>query len=425
MNNRLNVASFDLSDDEVRLLIGYTLNGVPIVLYQVSKPLHGLIEHGIIKDKEGLIKELSAFHKIEDPVARLNISLEEVCLNLPPAGFHSFMKSGFTMVSAPSGEIGKLDITNVMGQIQKTKIPIENDIVDIIPYRFTLDSGMSFATPPLGKRSKNLAIAAFAHTLPKAIRSDYINSFERAGFRIKRTAVRPYSQGIYFSTVDGLPRTYLLVDIDSTVTYVTLIGESLPYGSGYFAQGRDALATAVSGTLGIDEEEATDLLATSGYDKRELSYAPVLAKGTDPATGEALSIRQKDLNAAVEDFYSLYTQRLQACLTEVAASYKGMPFDAIPMIVTGTGADMPGAQEFLIRQFPARKLYFPHPQVIGAREAMEAANLGMILSGNRYSGALEDNYHGVVNVSRVEQESPKKEKKAKKKATNSSQDDVL
>ena len=70
------IACFEITSDEIKLLIGFCLADKPYVLYCGKRPLpKGLIEKGIIKDEDGLKAELASFARFQLPEQKLIVNL--------------------------------------------------------------------------------------------------------------------------------------------------------------------------------------------------------------------------------------------------------------------------------------------------------------------------------------------------------------
>lgn len=404
-------ACFDLSHKSIKLLIGYCLGETPIVLYTREAPIDSLIEGGLIADREGLKKALSSFAKFDEPEMKLKGTISELCLCLPPFGLKIYEKNESTTSASSDQRIGRVDIANVITKVKNETIPGGNEVVDIIPIQFLLQSGEVFANPPVGKQSSSLGVKAMIHTLPKAIAQDYQSLVNEAGFRIKKVAVAPYCQALLYSLDPSLPENYLLVDMGAKTTSLSLIGGGQPYCSAPFHLGSDDLTDLLSTRLGIGKDKAEEIKKTFGYDKRPFAYSPSLAKGSDPQTGLVKDVDQKAVNAVIEEYFDAFFTQFQAAFLTLFPSDKETlaPF---PLLLTGGGSQLAGLPSFFQRHFPNRPILFPLPRVIGCRDPRFSACLGLLIASSHYTGSLEDNYHGVAQVTRMSQKKEKKERRS-------------
>ena len=411
-------ACFEISSDAVKVLIGYELDGKPVVLYRTSKPVPGLIRDGSITDPNELIRCLAELHTLADDSAHLRISISEICLVLPSLGLVVYESDKTTNVVSPTNEIAKIDISNVISLVKKEIIPGGNEIVDIIPDEFVLDNSQRFANPPLGMKSTSLTIRAKIHALPLSVSGTYNRLVSQSGYRVKKASVSTYCIAELFKAYPDLPRTYILVDMGARLTTVSLIGEGSPYSSASFYSGGDDLTEAIAQAFECTFEKAEKIKTEYGYRKKLREYEPPLPI-TDEGEIPTGAYYQQNLNGLIENYFESYGAMLGNAISSLLARYGGK-FDGLPVIFTGGASNLIGLNEFMAKIFPNRESLYPLPRSIGARDAGFAALLGLLLTSGKYVGSLEDNYHGIPTVSRV-----KKENSPRRKRDSSSDGDAL
>ncbi|MBE6126528.1 MAG: hypothetical protein E7182_00880 [Erysipelotrichaceae bacterium] len=409
-------ACFEISSDSIKVLIGYELGGQPVVLYRTQTTLPGLVKEGQIIDPNGLIRALAELHTVDDAAARLRISISEVCLILPPIGLVVYESDKTTNVVSPTNEIAKIDFSNVVSLVRKEPIPGGNTIIDIIPDEFVLDDGSRYANPPLGVKSTSLSIRAKIHALPETVASTYNRLISQAGFRVKKASVSIYCIAELFKTYNDLPKSYILVDMGARLTAVALIGEGSPYSSASFYSGGDDLTEDIATAFDCAFAAAEKLKCEYGYREKLRDYEPPLPVELDhmPTT----IYYQKELNEVIKNHFESYVAVLGNAVASLLGKY-GNRFDTLPIVFTGGASRLKGIEKFLAAAFPKREIYFPFPRSIGARDPSYSALLGLLLTSGKYVGSLEDNYHGMGAVSRVNN------KEKSKKAHSSPDNDAL
>jgi cell division protein FtsA len=408
------LACIEISSDSIKLLIGYELGGNACVLYTKEKEIPGCIEDGKIVDMANLVKGLEEFHTITDDVAKLKINIAEACLVLPSLGLQVYQNNKTTNVVSPEGLIAKVDIANVVSLVNKEAVPDGNEILDIIPDEFVLDKGQRFANPPIGEKSNSLTIRAKVHALPHETVYQYKSALNQAGYRLKKTCVAAYCYSELFKSYKDLPQSYVLVDIGAKLTTVSLIGAGSPYASLFFAKGGDNLTQEIADSFTILPAEAKKLKEDYGYDERKISFDPPICSGSD-AAGNPCSFFQKDLNAIMLSYLEDYESLLSNAIAQLLGKY-GAKFDSLPLVLTGGGSKLNGLLPLLSKSFPKREIHLVIPRSIGARDPRYASLLGLVLASSGYTGSLEDNFKGVVAVSR---------QNVKGKDANNPGDDVL
>ena len=415
------LACLEISTEAVKLLIGYELSGQPVVLYTKSVPCHCVSADGSIQDKEALKKALDQFHKIEDENAKVRVDVQEVCIVLPSTGLNVYTNRKASTVVSPEYRVGKIDVNNVISQIKKEVPPPGNEIVDIIPDLFFLDSGKPTLDAPIGEKGSQLAIQAKVFVLPNAIANGYKVALEENEFRVKSRAVAAYCYAELFKSYKDLPTSYLLVDIGANITTVSLIGRASPYGAMSFARGSSSLTKKIEENFHISKEEAEKLKCSRGYDERRISYNPPICQGYDE-NGIKKNFLQQDLNQVIMDWLEDYAPLLNQAIAGALKSMRDGQ-NQIPMILTGGGSRLFGLKKLLANHLKGRDMKVVTPRSIGARDPSFGALLGLVMSRAHYRGSLEESKTGVVSV---EREAPQKERKpAKRKRGSLEEDDVL
>lgn len=417
------LACFDISHSAIKLLIGYCHEGKPVVLYTKEAPIEGLVEKGggISERRDELIKVFSSFSRFDEPELKLKGSISEICLALPSIGLKIYERDESTTCASADKKISRVDISNVIAKVKNEEVPDGNEVVDIIPVAFHLNNGAVYANPPLGMESSSLGVKAMIHTLPNAIALDYKNLANRSQYRIKKASVAPYCQAALFALDPSLPANYILVDMGSRMTSLSLIGGNEPYRSAQFFLGGDDLTECIANRLGLEKAASEELKKVYGYDSRPFLYSPAIAQGASPENGLPSKITQAALNGAMEEYFNSFFLHFQAAWETLLRSEqeRSAPF---PILLTGGASQLRGLQELFAKRYPNRGLLFPSSASIGGRDPRYSVCLGLLAASAHYTGSLEDNYHGVAHVDRVS-EAPGK--KTKKERRSSSTEDAL
>ncbi len=416
-------ACLEITQKSVKLLIGHCLDEQPFVVYTTEESIEGMVKDGSIVDREGLCNVLKKLVCVRDAEASMNCNIGEVAIVLPPFGFKIYSKQESTISGSADKQITKSDINTIINRIKNENIPNGNELVDIIPTSFTINDSNSFINPPIGMPGPALSMHAMVHTLPKAIALDYPSLANSCGFRVKKSSVSPYCQAQLFATDPSLPQTYILVDMGANATQVSLIIGHHPYRSATSHIGSDTLTAAIANDLGVSLDKAEELKTKVGYDERTFFYRPPLAKGVNPMTGAAKDVGTKELNAAIENYFTIFFEKLDVC---ISSFFEGtQKKENLPIILTGGGSKLNGLSHFYSLHRPQNPLYIPRLKIVGGEDPRFSACLGLLIACSHYSGTLEDNYHGVASVSRVDEEpsSSKKEKRVRDRQ-NPSEDNL-
>ena len=132
------VAAIELTSNQIKLVVGYELDGQIYVLYTLSKPIKDLIQNGKVVDQIALAKEISNIVDIYDGQAKLKIKIQEILLILPSSGLEIYQSNDTTTVLSEEHKVSHTDIVNLYTIIRNGKLPGNNILIDIVPNSFIL-----------------------------------------------------------------------------------------------------------------------------------------------------------------------------------------------------------------------------------------------------------------------------------------------
>ena len=167
------ITALEISHKYLKIVFGYVKDNQVIVNYVRKIPLSHPLENGVIKDHLAIVKELSKNNPVIDNEYHFNRLIDNAILILPPYGLEIYNTTQLTSVISRERIIGYQDIVNIYSIISNKKLPVDNELIDIIPEVFTIDNGEKYAVPPIGKNSRSLNVSANVFTLPRKLNNEY------------------------------------------------------------------------------------------------------------------------------------------------------------------------------------------------------------------------------------------------------------
>ena len=394
------VAAIEFGSKKLKLVVGYELDGQVYVLYALTKPYGHIVDAGTIIDQQKLIQSINDVKFFSDPAAKLKVSISEALLSLPPFGLEVFETTQVTTVISDEAKIGNLDIRNLYALIKNGALPLNNQLIDVAPERFILDQGRSFLRPPLGETSSTLTIQAKIHTLPKRINGEYEAVMAGANLNIKRSVVAPFAAAELLNSYEDMPSDYLLVDIGSNITTVSLIGDKQLYASRFFEWGGDSITERIIETFNINENDAEKYKIMYGIDKREMNFkAPVCT--TDDGEGHEIKHYADELNSIIKAELDIFLKQYNAVLEDLLKPYDKTT-RSLPMILIGGGSRLNGLVEYIEPKVQSEKVIPVLPRTLGARNPTFTNCLGMILAHYKYPNVYDETHPRVGSLTREE-----------------------
>lgn len=379
----------EITDTEIRLLAGYVSNNKPNICYVASKSINGLISHGEINDYQTLTQILLSMKNVQDEKGEKIIKTDEVTLILPAIGLNIFQCEKTTKVVSPESIISSVDIQNVIEMINKEPTPPGTEVIEIVPDQFILDGNRITTVQPLNEKSDSLTLKAKVHTLPSRTVAEYKRVIENAKLSVRKFCLNSYAACELAKYTPGIPDNYILVDMGSEVSEISLIGNKSPFGTVAFHAGGQYIVKNIVEKFRIQPEEALDLLTNRGYSTRKLTFEPIIAEYI--VDGETKSFTQNDLNKIISDYFrDDYFPGFKAAFETLLAGYDDV-VKRLPIVFIGGFSMMIGFKDLAEKEFTNQQaIYFLAPSALGARSAQNTTCVGGLLIACSSKGALSD-----------------------------------
>ena len=381
MKNRFTV--IEISHKFVKVLIGSVHNGQVIAHYVNKTPIHHLLESGAIVDKESLLATFSKINPIHDEQYNIHELINEAILILPPYGLEVYATNQITSVISRERIISQQDIVNLYSIVSNKKLPVDNELIDIIPEIYTIDSGEKYAVAPIGKSSRAINAQIKVHTLPRKINYDYSEILRRAGINISHKVVSTFASVELLSTYKETPKDYFLIDIGGNTTSVSLIGNGQMIASRSNAWGGDSITERIMQSFNINEKEAEHIKVLYGIDNRKMNFLYPITKSID-----GKEHYREELNNIIYESLNTFISSTQIAMDQLKELYKVNK--DIPIIIIGGTSKLRGLVGYLKTKLNKENISAVSPKTIGVRDPSMLACLGAVLFHSKHPGVLED-----------------------------------
>lgn len=392
------VAAIEFGSKKLKLVVGYELEGQVYVLYALTKPYGHIVEPSKFVDPNKLISSIKEIHEFSDPSAKLKLTISEALLSLPPYGFDVLSTKQVTTVIGEEGKISSIDIRNIYALIRNAFTDESNGLIDVIPETYILDQGRSFTLPPIGESSSTLSMVAKVHTLPKILADNYQTALTQGGINVKRLIAAPFAACELLASYPDIPEEYVLVDIGSNVTTVTLIGGKTVFASRSFEWGGDNITNRIIDAFGINEADAEKYKIMYGIDKREMNFKAPICK-VDDGSGVEVKHYSDELNDLMKSELENFVKQLNAAVDVLFSGYDPS-YKSDPMILIGGGAKLNGLVEYITPKVVSETVRVVTPRNLGARNPTFTNCLGMILASAKIPTVFDESHPRIGQVTR-------------------------
>ncbi|MDD4103506.1 MAG: cell division FtsA domain-containing protein [Bacilli bacterium] len=392
------VAAIEFGSKKIKLVVGYELDGQVYVLYALTKPYGHIVEPGKFSDFAKLTQNVKEVHDFSDPSAKLKLTISEALLAIPPYGLDVFETKQVTTVIGEESKINTIDIRNIYALIRNASNEMENALIDVIPETYILDQGRTFTLPPIGVSSSTLSMVAKVHTLPHKIPTAYQTALNSGGINVKRLVIAPFAAAKLLASYSEIPNDYILVDIGSDITMVSLIGNETLYASRTFEWGGDHITERIIEAFNINEADAEKYKILYGIDKREMNFRAPVCK-TDDGEGHEVKHYREELNSLIKSELETFTKQLNSAVDDLLTDY-GTTYKKLPMILVGGGSQLHGLVEYITPKVPSETVKVVTPRSFGARNPTFTNCLGMILAHANNPSVYDENHPRFGQVTR-------------------------
>lgn len=395
-----NTIALEISHKYIKVAFGYVQDGQVFINFVKKAPINHFLENGIIKEKNALVKDLMRMNPIVDQEYQFDELINNVTFVLPPYGLEVYQTKQITSVISPEKVIGELDIRNIYSIIRNKRLPVDNELIDIVPEAFVIDNGNMYAHAPIGKTSS--AITAFTKvlTLPKRINQEYSEVVKNANIQINRKVVSTFAASELIASYPDTPDNFFLVDIGAASTSVSLVGNKQLFATRSFSWGGDNITDHLVSKFNISETEAEKIKVLYGLDKRviKFDYSVCSVETEEGVTKHYVC----ELNSVIEEELDELIRNMTNAIEQLAQAYNVIEYANMPIILIGGGSKLKGIVPYILSKETFQNVKTLSPTTIGARDPSLFALLGAIYSDNKYPNASDEEKKQSSPVSREE-----------------------
>ena len=393
------IAAIELGSKKLKLVVGYEIDGKVYVLYTLVKPYGHAIEGGNFVDANRVSQTIASVREFTDPAAKLKLNISDVILCIPPYNLGVYQTRQVTTVVTEDSKISNLDIKNIYALIRNSAYPLNDKaLVDVIPESFALDQGRTFSRPPMGESSSTLTVTAKVQTLPKELVDNYQTVLSNGGMVSRRNVIASLAATELIASYEGMPNSYILVDIGSNTTTVSFVGNNALYGSTFFNWGGDNITEKIIESFNINEADAEKYKIMYGIDNREMNFkAPICV--TDDGSGVEVHHTNDELNAIIKGELDIFVNYLNNAVNEVVSAHD-KSYRSFPMLLIGGGAELNGLVSYITPKVLSETVDVVTPKTLGARNPTFFNCLGMLLTHAKYLNLNDEAHPKVGQVTR-------------------------
>lgn len=396
MNNQTVV--LEISNKFVKIVIGNVIDDEVVISYCQKTPISHVVENGRIVNKQSLVDTLCKLNPVLSEEYHINQLLDNVVVVLPPYGFEEYNANQLTSVLSEEQIVGYSEIRNLINLIRNKRLPVDNDIINVIFDYFQTQDGKAYRKLPVGQVSSTVTGFAKVLTLPKKINEDYISALTDSGIKTKQRVISSFASVELIKNYPNIEENYFLVDIGAFATQVSIVSKKELLGTRSFSFGGDYITERIIEKFNINEAEAIKIKTLYGIDYRKMSFKFPLAESK---TAEGIQqYFTEDLNETLKDEINKCASLIKSTMEQLALTFSAPNFRDLPIYVIGGCSLMPGLITYLKEKMETEKINNLIPMSMGARDPSLFACLGAILVNEKYLSEFDSTKPVGVRVTR-------------------------
>lgn len=365
------VVGLDVGTSKISACIGQLNDNDQIQIIGIGEAVSEGVKQGMITDLEKATKAVSKAVEEAEKISGLDIT--EVSLGVGGSHIKSQHSRGVIAISRTDKEITPKDVERVIDQARAIPVPLEQEVIDVLPQRYIIDDQDGIADP-IGMSGIRLETEVLIITGGVAAIQNMVKVVNKAGLRIKDLVVGSLAVSSSVLLKDEKELGVALVDIGGGKTDIAVFIEGNIRYLGSLPVGGELISKDIAFGLRTSFKEAEEIKKQYGWAKREL----ITNAGEISVTGIG---RREARKVPVEALVEIIEPRMEEILNIINKEIqKSNLADLIPsgLIITGGASQLRGLEQFA-------EQVFGMPTRVGAPQELpgisaQTRNSGLALS---------------------------------------------
>lgn len=270
------------------------------------------------------------------PIKEQGFDVSQALLVLPSSRMKIYRKRSTIEIVSPDRKVSARDIRELKQTFQRSTIPLDEMIVNIIPIHYLLDDQLIPGNNPINMTASKVQFDASVVTLPKVIARGYVDLIQDLGIEVLDAIVSTYALYSIIPTQKQKEHGCVIVDIGGRNTVITDIAHNQVIRTERFNFGGQYVTNSIAKEFGVTLEVAEML--KKKFATLESSY------------GEDIILYRDDL-LHVEVSERNLENALQKCCSEFCFELNNLiarwsiDTNNVPVILVGGGANLKGFEQ--------------------------------------------------------------------------------
>lgn len=359
------IASLDIGDSRIKLVVGEIVRGKLNILACLETPSRG-IKKGFVVNPESTIEAFKEiFLKAEETIG---IMPRKVIVSIPSNGTECFLSEGYTTINNEEKVVKSGDIIRAMQSSVYNKVEPNRDIVTILPTRYIINDNASI-DKPLGLSAEKLSIKAVVVTVPKKNEHTIIKCLEKINIEVIDIAIGALGDYYQFRNKNTDSSIGAIINIGASKTEVSIFNKGIMTSTEVIDIGGDNIDYDISYVYKLNRKDSLGLKENIALADKNLAQ-PNESVFLEDKNGDKVKINQFDASEIV-------MSRLQEILNLVKKQINLLTKKQISYIIITGGTTETAEFKTLVGQM-FKNATVGEVQEIGARNNKYSTAVGLI-----------------------------------------------
>ena len=365
MNDKQIYAALEISDHEVRMIIGEFFNTRFNIIKVERIPCTGLSARGV-ENPEAI---MAAINKAcIDAEKMISAKIERVILGMPSANMKRYSLKSSVLIQGFDGTVTIEDIRAAIRKAEQVNIGKNYALIQTVCVKYTVN-GISSRRIPIGEKASELTIDIDLLCADRKVSFDLVNCVEQTGLKVMDLYLDIFAvakeAALFEQAVD---KNVVVLKMERDSTTLGLFTHGRINSAMILDEGLGTIAGAVVDNYGLNTVDSCELVKYSAQlNKRTYTDNPVYIwqDGSD-----ARKITEKELCECIRPKAEGWVASIEKLCRPILQAGK------TAVIITGEGGEMQGFSALLQEALKCEvKDYIP--ETLGGRNAGLSACLGL------------------------------------------------
>ena len=377
MSKKNYLVGIDVGTAEVRVGIGEPRPDGTVSLIGLGLSPSDGVRKGVIVDLEKTIESITA--AVEEAERMAGFKIESAFVGLKGLNIELVTNRGVVAVTSEDREIREEDLDRVIQAAKVVALPMDREIVDIIPREYIVD-GFDGIRDPLGMLGVRLEVDAMIVTSLTTSLHNLLRCINRAGININGLVLQALANAEVALTPDERDLGVFLIDIGSGTTEIALFQHGKLQKLAVIPVGGDHITTDLAAGLRINHQTAEDLKKSHASALQALAESEPKIEVKAVGSNELRLVSERELTVFIEP-------RIQEIFQIAREEMIKMGWSQLPpagLVLRGGVASMKGIAQVAGDYFESDQIRLADFEVAGIQSPTYSTVIGLLYYVHRH-----------------------------------------